>query len=249
MIREPNKLMIAGDWHGNWTWAVHAINYAHQNGADTILQLGDFGFWVPGGATANYLNKVEKALAEFGIDLYWLDGNHEYHADLKLWHNLSAPVATKKRPHIHYLPRGYQWEWWGKAWMSVGGAVSVDKHLRGPKSWWPEETLTDEQVEHCCRGLVDVIVSHDCPSGVDIPGLSPPGTWPDWVIYESDIHRRKLRRIWDETGATRLFHGHYHSRYDAPLGDGLITGLDCDNTSLALNTDFHPRHPYTKVRN
>lgn len=236
-MREPRRLLIAGDWHGHTRWAVDVVTYAWMQGCDAIIQLGDFGFWVDNDQTSRYLTSLQDILAETGIQLYWLDGNHEDHgrigemSEYGPWHD--QPFSS-----ICYLPRGWRWEWFGQTWMAVGGAVSVDKHLRTQGvDWWVEETLTDEQVEYCTRpGKVDVIVSHDCPSGVDIPGLSPPGTFPQWCIYEADIHRRKLREIWDKTGAKRLYHGHYHSRYDAELGDGLISGLDMDGTTMQLNT-------------
>lgn len=235
-MKEPNKLLLAGDWHGNSHWAESIIEEAHGIGCDTILQLGDFGFWVPGGGTAEYLDRVQKALDTFDITLYWLDGNHEYHEYLKNYHDWPIPVASNKRPRINYLPRGYQWQWFDKTWMSVGGAVSVDKMMRSDKSWWAEEELTDQQVEYCCRGPVDVIVSHDCPRGVNIPGVGPDtkggvrGNWPPHILLEAERHREKLRTIWDATGATELYHGHYHIPHRTYFGDGLVVGLDCDGS-------------------
>lgn len=242
-MREPKKLLLAGDWHGNATWAGSIITEAAAKGVDTILQLGDFGFWTPGSGTADYLNRVQRLCEHFDIDLYWLDGNHEYHEYLKHYHDWPIPVASNKRPRISYLPRGYQWEWFGKTWMSVGGAVSVDKMMRSPgRSWWPEEELTDSQVQHCCRGPVDVIVSHDCPRGVNIPGVGPDtksgvrGNWPPHILLEAERHRTKLRTIWDATGATELYHGHYHIPYKSYFGEGLIVGLDCDGCKGFDNT-------------
>lgn len=235
-VKNPGKLMLAGDWHGNTDWAHAAIEHAYAEGCDTILQLGDFGFWIDGHGTDHYLRAVQEALEHFDITLYWLDGNHEDHGRLKRVHDEPKPIPTAPfAPRVQYLPRGFQWEWFGKTWMSVGGAASVDRNMRTPgKSWWPEEVLTDEQVEYCCRGPVDVIVSHDCPAGVNIPGLG--GDWPPYLLHEGDLHRRKLRAIWDKTGATELYHGHYHRRYDQPFGDGLVVGLDCDGSTMRDNT-------------
>lgn len=239
-MKQPEKLMLAGDWHGNTHWARHAIDYAAENECDTIVHLGDFGWWRDSTPTKHYLETVQGKLGRAGITLYWVDGNHEDHS--RIW-DLNTPAVGgpfrigEHLPNILFLPRGLQWEWYGKTWMSVGGAVSVDKHLRTKDvDWWIEEELTDEQIEYCCRSPVDVIVSHDCPSGVDIPVLHAPGTWPQWTLYDSGIHRGKLRQLFSEPGATRLFHGHYHSRYDAPLMDGVVTGLDRDNTHIKFNT-------------
>lgn len=238
---EPKKLMLAGDWHGNLHWARLAIDHAARNGCDTLLHLGDFGWWIDNAQTKAYLAGVQGQARRANITLYWLDGNHEDHS--RIWDlnqpDVGGPLRISEHlPNVLFLPRGLRWEWWGKTWMSVGGAASVDRSLRTPGiDWWPEETLTDQQLEYCCRpDKVDVIVSHDCPLGVDIPGLLPPGALPDWIIYEADNHRRKLLQIWNTTGATRLFHGHYHSRYNAALDNGIIVGLDRDNTTLDRNT-------------
>lgn len=244
MMQEPTKLLIAGDWHGNTGWARSVIDYAAQRGCDTIVQCGDFGFWRDTPETARFLSSLQADLEHHGITLYWVDGNHEDHGRLqRMTLGLEFPTLTAGYERIWYLPRGYRWQWWGKTWMAVGGAVSVDKQHRSEgRSWWPAETLTEEQVEYCCRpGDVDVIVAHDCPRGVNIPKVGPsfderhdnPRGWPVGALIESDQHRMKLARIWDATGATRLYHGHYHIGYEkrhGSFGHGLVIGLDCDGS-------------------
>lgn len=255
-MREPTKLLIAGDWHGNAGWARSVIDYAAQHECDTIVQCGDFGFWCDTPETTRFLSSLQADLEHHGITLYWIDGNHEDHDRLqRMTLGLNFPTHTAGYDRILYLPRGYRWQWWGKTWMSVGGAVSVDRLDRTEgKSWWPAETLTDEQIAHCCRpGGVDVIVAHDCPIGIDIPGIGrsfdpardPTRGWRVSALIEADTHRAKLRRIWDATGATRLYHGHYHIGYEIPtrkaewnqpplngqrITTGRIVGLDCDGS-------------------
>jgi hypothetical protein len=234
---EPKKLMIAGDWHGNIGWAVDVVDHAAEQGCDTILQLGDFGYWTDTPPTAHYLRSLTGALTRTGITLYWIDGNHEDFSRRSEW----APPGNDTLNPIVHLPRGYRWEWWGKTWMAVGGGVSMDRHWRvRDESWWVEETLTEEQIEWCCRpGGVDVIVSHDCPRGVDIPGIGPSTKgfgWPYDVLVDAEEHRGKLRRVWDATGASELYHGHYHVWYQAHLNGGTVVGLDRDDSSLHDNT-------------
>jgi hypothetical protein len=238
-MKQPEKLMLAGDWHGNTPWARQVIDYAAENGCDTIVHLGDFGWWRDSTPTKHYLEAVQGYLRRAGITLYWVDGNHEDHS--RIWDlnqpDIGGPFRISEHlPNILFLPRGLQWEWFGKTWMSVGGAVSVDKHHRTRDvDWWAEEELSDEQIEYCCRGPVDVIVSHDCPAGVFIPGLND-DHFPQWTLLDADIHRQKLRTIWDATGATELYHGHYHRAYKSYLSDGLVVGLDCDNTTMRDST-------------
>lgn len=255
---EPRKVMVCGDWHGNTTWARTVISTASAYECDTILQCGDFGFWTDNPETRKYLRTIQKDLEVTGITLFWVDGNHEDHDRISRgWRGAppTVPAITAGHDRIFYLPRGYRWNWWGKTWMAVGGAVSVDKQWRREgKSWWPGEELTDSEVEYCCRpGQVDVIIAHDCPRGVNIPGIGPDtksgtrGNWPPHVLIEAERHRTKLRTIWNVTGATRLYHGHYHVPHETYFGQGRIFGLDrdgaqpvSDHYALISADDFGP---------
>lgn len=43
--RTPTRIALAGDWHGNTRWALHALEAAARQGCDTVVHLGDFGLW------------------------------------------------------------------------------------------------------------------------------------------------------------------------------------------------------------
>lgn len=238
----PTKLMVAGDWHGNGNWAISALKTARLNGCDAVLQLGDYGYWPE--QEPGFLKAVERYLSvvcKGQITLYWLDGNHENHDRL---------VPGAGTSCTRHLPRGHRWEWWGKTWMSVGGGVSVDKKWRTPgKDWFPDETLSPRQWEHCMRdGKVDVVVAHDTPAGVDIPGIHAQekqgevwSAYPADAISESWQHRDGLQAIAEQTRPSHWFCGHYHVRYNAQLvySDGsecMVIGMDRDNSHLKLNT-------------
>jgi hypothetical protein len=115
--------------------------------------------------------------------------------------------------------------------MAVGGAVSVDKRDRQEGiSWWPEETLSDEEVGYASRfdgTPVDVVLAHDCPRGVDIPGVGPDnknavrGIWPPDALYQADIHRDKMWQVWQHTRPDTWIHGHYHIPYVSYLATGV----------------------------
>lgn len=237
---EPVKVLVVGDLHGNSVQAEQCCEYAARHGCDAIVQVGDFGFWVPGDSSVTYLKRVEKAAREFGLIFYWLDGNHEDHSR-------RHEFDSKKRPRTRYLPRGHRWSWWGKRFMAVGGAVSVDKHFRTDgKSWWPEEVLSDAEVDYACRDdgtPVDVVFSHDCPRGVDIPGVGRDtksgvrGSWPQDILLEAEVHRTKLLKIWEATHPRMFIHGHYHIPYqqieclDYEHSTGFC-GLGCDGDKM-----------------
>jgi predicted phosphodiesterase len=234
MDPDPTRLMIAGDWHGNLPWVERVIRHAATHDVDTILQLGDFGYWVDDGRTASYLSSIEAMLDEADIRLFWLDGNHEDHTRVADWQD------TTQYPRIRYLGRGFRWQWWDKTWMSVGGAMSVDKHYRVEGlSWWPQEELTDDEVGYAGRdGAVDVVVSHDCPRGVDIPGVGPDtkggvrGNWPPDILADAQHHREKLATICRKTAPDWLFHGHYHIPYASNFEATSVIGLGDDRAFM-----------------
>lgn len=237
MEPDPELLMLAGDWHGNLPWAETVIRHAADLGVDTIVQLGDFGYWVDDPATDEYLSTMNEHLDAAGIRLFWIDGNHEDHTRVSDWKDSS------RFPRVRYLPRGFRWQWWGRTWMAVGGAMSVDKEYRVEgESWWPGEELTNADVEYASRdGDVDVIVSHDCPRGVDIPGVGPDtkggarGNWPPDILAEAQRHREKLAAICTATEPDWLFHGHYHIPYTGSLASTTVVGLGHDRSMLADN--------------
>ena len=248
---EPERILVAGDWHGNTGVAKALVEYAAQGGANVIVHAGDFGHWHSGSGTKAFYAGLHESLVEHDITLYWVDGNHEAHPDIRerLHGSREAAALYKKFPRIIHLPRGFRWEWFGQTWMALGGAASIDRLTRSPgKSWWPEELLSDDDVEHASRpGGVDVIVSHDCPYGVDIPtvGIGEPRDcgWPWITQVESGEHRRKVRDVVNAIRPRLIIHGHYHLRYEAfhelPGGDRtLIQGLDCDGTPMSRSTLF-----------
>lgn len=236
---EPVKLMVAGDWHSNSRWAVKTLKHARLQGCDAVLHLGDFGFWPRHDQllTQGFYKGVMDYCRQSHLRLYWLDGNHEHHELLN---------PGMGNDVIRHLPRGHRWQWWNKTWMAVGGGVSVDKKYRRPQiDWFPEETLTPRQFEHCMRdGAVDIIVSHDCPDGIRIPGvhaadkqdLVDGGGFPAEAIADGEDHRKLIGDITRQVGAKLLIHGHYHVRYETTHGNLGVIGLDRDKSTIADNT-------------
>lgn len=229
----PDRVMLAGDWHANTAWATSLVLSAGHRGIPVLLQLGDFGFWVPGRGRDDYLDAIEASCVRNGVTVIWVDGNHEFHPGLNELAIDSATGLRPIRPHIFHLPRGLRWRWHGKTWMALGGAHSVDRQSRiEGRSWWPQERLTDADVARAIRGgPVDVIVSHDAPDGYEIPDL--PGGFPPAELYLADLHRQRVGEVVDATTPSVLYHGHYHVRYNAQRGATRIIGLADDGGRFA----------------
>ncbi len=243
-LGEPQFVVVAGDWHGNWRWALHVIALADAaltEAGETrklVIQLGDFGFR-PAPDNPGLL-LMQEELRERDMELWWLDGNHEFHPDIR---QLCAdagtaaqlpypvPIPLPNMDRIRYLPRGTRWRWAGRTWLAVGGAVSVDKLRRtAGVSWWPEEEITEVQADAIvAAGPADVLLSHDCPESWvpwDLLG-SPMEAWRP-VLPEACAHSRLLERMARGVGVIRVLHGHYHVAADRWHSGVHVTALQMD---------------------
>ena len=136
---DPKRILLVGDLHMNTLAAHQVIDHAQALSADRILQLGDFGFWPRASAGQRYLNEVESTLSTFGLDLWFIPGNHED------W------PALERRPigddglrviteRIREIPVGHRWTCGSTRWLGIGRAPSVAQHLRSEGfAWFPEE--------------------------------------------------------------------------------------------------------------
>lgn len=233
------RLAFAGDWHMNGSWGARGVYYASDLGAQWIVHCGDFGYTFD----RRFLDQVDQALQERDMGLWFADGNHEDFVKLSRWPRSrfgTRPLTER----ISHLPRGFRWSWGGVQFMAMGGAYSVDQSGRIPwREWWPHETITDQEARRAVAGgPVDVLVTHDAPSSVVIPGIDdrdPPAWIPGAALTESAGHRRVLDRVVAAVAPGRLWHGHYHVRHTTParyaFGETVVDGLDCDETSLENN--------------
>lgn len=233
------RILVVGDLHSDTAAASMAIDHAAAVGADVIVQLGDFGFWPRTEPGRKFLRKTEARLAQVGMELWWLDGNHDDHLAL-VTRQVGADGRRQVSEHMFHLPRGHRWAWGHTTWMAAGGAVSVDRYGRTEGvSWFRDEVLTDSEVDKIIAdGPADVVVSHDAPWGLvalerrlslDLPPSERESWWPDDLLVMSDEHMQRVRRLVDGVRAVRVLHGHHHSRYDDVLqgehGSVKVTGL------------------------
>lgn len=232
----PERIGVAGDWHGNTAWAVHAIGKMAgllPDGAPRlIVHLGDFGIW-PGSGGQEYLARLDAALEEKDADLWFVDGNHEDHSMLaQLRPGPDGKAQLTRR--IWHLPRGCRWQWHGRRWLALGGAVSLDRAVRtAGQDWWPGEEISYQQAVNVVRaGPADVMVTHDCPAGVDHSFPPPPSYWASADLRRNEAHREMLREVVLAVKPKALMHGHLHLAYrrrvDLGAGPVELTGLDCD---------------------
>lgn len=205
---------IAGDWHSNTLGATTAIEKFAAAGIKTVLHLGDFGVW-GGPAGDKYLRHLNKVLAKNDMALFVTLGNHESYTRVAKFlpvDGMDGCVSPDGLDRLVFFSRGFAWEWFGKKFMSVGGANSIDRKLRTVnKDWWAEEQISDEDVRNSVRnGKVDVMFCHDAPHGFDVYDNVTSQLPLDVKLY-AEQSRKQLKRVTDVVKPSILFHGHYHT--------------------------------------
>lgn len=210
------RILVSGDWHGYPEASTAAAKEAERKNCQVIVQCGDFGFWPH--TDPDYIEHVNKAMIKREMLLVWIDGNHEnFDALLDGEWEKTPRGFWKIASNILYAPRGLRWEWSEVKFLALGGAHSIDKMWRlsqGPIGmyWWPQETITQRDVYTAIEGgPVDVMFSHDMPTGTDI-GIMLYKDHP-----EDDQNRMAVRTVVESVAPLRLYHGHYHHRKDSLL--------------------------------
>lgn len=255
------RVLIAGDIHGNVTHAEYLCQQARKQGVSKIMQVGDFGAWEHMEMGVDFFDKVQKFCARYEVTMYWLDGNHDKTSLVlsKYSDNPDEQGFLKCRELVRYAPRGHRWTWGESSCMALGGAYSVDKFPRleaehelkkkrlakraygstvsadvAGTYWFPEEEITGEEFDRILNVAepVDVLFTHDKPRS------SSPG-WNRKDFLECLPNQDRIEQLVKKVQPKRLWHGHLHYPYECMIhtGDGYwcgVQGLDCDQPG------YHP---------
>jgi hypothetical protein len=168
-------IIVCGDLHGEWG---HLNKLINKKKPEIILQTGDFG-WFPkmhetyGVSAYSYMEKRIK-FNQYGIKnihqdisstkVYWCPGNHEDWWSIRdELDTMSGKVETQK--DVFYMKRGEILTLPdSRNILFIGGAYSIDKHWRKIGwDWFPEETITQKDIENLPEVRIDIVVSHTCP--------------------------------------------------------------------------------------
>lgn len=250
------RILVAGDTHGDTGHLVYLIQQARQHGVRKIMQLGDFGAWEHTADGREFFDTGNKVAEREGVTVYWLDGNHDKSSlVLELYGQQPDEEGFLLcRPNIRYAPRGHRWQWGESRCMAFGGAYSVDKGWRieeerrnttkaavraarygaTPRDftgtlWFPEEEATDAQVDAALANPapVDVLFTHDKPRAAAVG-------WNRKDLPECWPNQDRVQRLVRALRPALVLHGHLHYPYETGIYNGegtnpwvTVRGLDC----------------------
>jgi Icc-related predicted phosphoesterase len=145
------KILMVGDLHNQFNDLNALINKKHP---DIVICCGDFGYW-PNWQGSQKLSEIKPQ----GAKIYWIDGNHEDH-----W-SIRDRQTDELEKDVIYMPRGSTMKLEdGRNILFMGGALSIDKHLRREGwDWFPEETISYSDMENLPEEKIDIFVTHTCP--------------------------------------------------------------------------------------
>jgi hypothetical protein len=138
------------------------------------------------------------------------------------------------RRNIAFAPRGFRTtllphdSGWpgnvirpGKVLAILGGANSIDRHLRTENTdWWPEESITDADLAALGSEHADVLLGHDAP--LDVPDLdrelaTESAGWPPDAVAYAEHGRHTFHRGFMAVRPELYLGAHYHRHVDATL--------------------------------
>lgn len=232
-----DKIAFVGDWHQDSMYAIKALKQMRLDGVKTVYHTGDFMY--VGKGMKPFLKAVNDYAKLGDMTVYFVDGNHEDHVRLlSLKHKDGLGWLESNVAHIE---RGHRWEIDGLRFLGLGGATSLDKHYRTEGvDWFPEEAVSYAQaVSVMAGGETDVLISHDCPHIVRIPGLND-ALWRPDALEVAIGHRKIMTEVVQAVNPTHIFHGHFHTKYvaEVQLESGLyclVNGLDCNGSAVREN--------------
>jgi predicted phosphodiesterase len=243
-----SRIAFVGDTHSNLRWLLHVAALMKGNGVAVLVVLGDFGLTWTRPEPDNFgVDELSAHLIGAGQTLYFVDGNHECHPHLlalPLDDDGLRPIA----PGIFHIPRGYRTTLaHGRTLAALGGANSIDVDRRTPGwSWFPEESITEEDLERLGPEHADILIGHDAP--LDVPRLDAylqrsDRYWSTDALAYSAKGQAMFDRGFKQVRPSIFFGGHYHVAIDEEVSfqspDGpfecRVIIRDCDGTREDAN--------------
>lgn len=168
-----NNIYITGDIHGNVDGLLYRLDAANipKDRDQIIILLGDVGL-------NYYFNKrddvLKSKLEHSGRTYFCIHGNHEERPqnlstyEESYW-NGGIVFSESKYPHVLFAQDGGTFNIYGKRFLVLGGAYSVDKPIRVREGmqWFKDEQISDQDKNRILNSVsdksFDYVLSHTCP--------------------------------------------------------------------------------------
>lgn len=209
-------IYVVGDLHGDLMRLATLKKHLTQD--DTVIQVGDFGFY------PEVIKEWKSLFEDYPCRILAVDGNHEDFNYIATFEEGIHNVVG----NLFYVPRGSVLDIEGKLFGFLGGGESIDKAYRVENvSWWKQETITDEDVvkliDNVNYRVLDYLIAHSAPTFTINAHFGPlnlrdwglPGDW-------TDVSAQQISRAVHTLSPRNFICGHMHRS----VIDGNIRILD-----------------------
>jgi hypothetical protein len=171
------NIWVTGDFHG--TLDMYKFNNndfpeKEEHKEDILFQGGDFGLLFEDPMPQFNVRIIDNLSKKYPM-LLVVPGNHENYKMIRSlptcqkfkgkWYKLRDNILLAKRGEIYHIK--------GKKFLTLSGALSIDKHRRVlDVSYWEEELWTEKEKKRLKKNLdkvnweVDYVISHTAPKRI-----------------------------------------------------------------------------------
>jgi predicted phosphodiesterase len=201
-------ILIIADTHCFYDIVNRQIEHAENTlgmPVDCVVHLGDFGLY------REHLHGffIRQGL-RFLRPVYFIEGNHE---DFR---EFDALLARYNGTFFTHLPRATVQTIGTYRMLCLGGAAYMDALNTQPGS-----VIKDHHINACLAlppDQADIIISHDCPSGIGVPNT--PG-----LEYFGETGFPRSRELLEHFKPRLWLFGHHHKWFSTEDGDTIFHGL------------------------
>jgi Icc-related predicted phosphoesterase len=231
------RILFVGDLHANTNNLLLGLEKAKEEKCELIIQVGDFGFFPRLEEYKDYFSVMQSE-----IPFWFIDGNHEDHEILGSWHDATEIISVNtigektnleilnRTKNFYYVPRGYVTQLGNTIVGFMGGANSIDSHLRKEGiDWFSNETISQRQFYSADFSTVDILISHEAAYKYILKGEEP------------NSSRLAIQSLFDSinpNGKQTNIHGHHHHSYTHKVLNQTYIGLGCKPKDMFLSFDL-----------
>jgi predicted phosphodiesterase len=207
-----HNIFVIGDVHGHWERFADIVESLPDD--SHIIQLGDMGLGFVGFTFGRLEQTFEHILSRDNKILYLIHGNHD---DYEAWDYKS------KNPNIKLIKDFTELTIEGLNFYFIGGAVSIDRHLRTENiDYWLNEEI-DFTKYIAPKNKIDVLITHSAPFHCYPAGFND--FCRHFFRFDRKLEpemlkeRQFLGEILKEINPRLHFYGHFHRSVNEKIGN------------------------------